>query len=50
MTKKQMIKKYVPVKCRERIYKLFQDDLKRINYMGKAVLPPLPKFISEIPE
>ncbi len=39
-----MTKKFVPVQCKKKVYRVFQEDIKKIYYMNRAVRPSVPKF------
>lgn len=39
-----MTKKFVPVQCRKRIHRVFQQDIKKIYYMGSVSRPSIPRF------
>lgn len=39
-----MSKKFVPVVCKRKVHRLFQEDLKKIYYMNKVARPCIPKF------
>lgn len=39
-----MTKKFVPVLLRTKVYRLLQDDIKKIYYMAHVQRPALPKF------
>jgi hypothetical protein len=39
-----MAKKFVPVHCQKKVYRLYQEDIKKIFYMGRISLPKIPEF------
>lgn len=39
-----MGRKYIPVACRDRLYKLFGADLKRVKCISKRSVPGVPRF------
>lgn len=41
-----MTKKFVPVICKKKTHRLYQEDIKKIYYMNKVQRPSLPKFES----
>jgi hypothetical protein len=39
-----MGRKYIPVACRDRLYKLFGADLRRVKCISKRTVPGVPRF------
>ncbi len=39
-----MGKKFILVGCRSRTHKLFCDDVRKVYYVAKRKLPPVPSF------
>lgn len=39
-----MGKKFIPVICKNRLHKLFCDDIKKVYYISKKKSPPVPTF------
>lgn len=43
-----MAKKFVPVLCRKRTYRVFEKDIKKIYYMSSVSRPEIPKFETNV--
>ena len=41
-----MTKKFVPVLCRKRTFRVFEKDVNKIYYLGIVSRPAVPKFES----